>query len=804
MGSEDLLDSITLFRHKAENGKLIIFVGAGVSRNVKGMPSWYRLIQEMAKAINYSKCAACRYKKNGCTDTCLLIEDYSADEFLKIPQYVHNRSSVLYNRVLAENISEIAVDAPLSSAIFDINPVHIITTNYDTLLESSKNVFCEQYQVIVHDRDLLNAEKSKYIIKMHGDISQPKTIVLKEQDYLDYSQKHVLIELFVKSLLTDHTLLFLGYSLNDYNIKLIISWLNYMRLQNDALQDGSRVGHIVLDDEQIDEMQISYFAGNNIGVINISDMPLISDIPDSLVEDKGKRLFSFLRTIADPSLEKGLASIEKSVRFMSQYAFVDYQQILKLLYIRKYEKVDTELRLFSESDYNQLEQFLNSGSAESAELKQLFINADILSIYFSHSGSDKQYIIGDYSENALLLDDLFDLYINNKYDELELSLKNSSNDPNRKFFYQSIVTGYSNILPNYANIDFTLLSLDQRVAYLHNMAAIDALKRFRFDSSRVSHYIENITSSRERDLFLPYLDIYNSNSKKRLDMKLSLEKLKIDVKERSTMHFGGTACSQIFKIKNQARAQYCFYYHNHIFYKGFSDANIFFKPYVEAIICANIEQADEPTRFAGIHFANRKYFVDFIDFDIITKFISVKELSTLLEEYKIKRFNTDNDTILFMANCFANLCNSFVCIQSYGFRNSSFSTLANLALLLNLVDLNEQCKGIIINAIVNLFNDDDADRLLFSTDCPDFRYCLTAISRLCGLLHFKSSTTIIKKIIGSEKFFEYAINVNFQSLRAFCCHFYVRRILKASKEKLQRLLKDWTHFRIRSLCYACS
>ncbi len=110
----------------------------------------------------------------------------------------------------------------------------------------SKNVFREQYQVIVSDKDLLNADKSKYIIKMHGDLST-HNIVLKEQDYLDYSQNHVLMELFIKSLLTDHIVLFLGYSLNDYNIKLIISWLNYMRSQNGALEENRKVGYIVLD-----------------------------------------------------------------------------------------------------------------------------------------------------------------------------------------------------------------------------------------------------------------------------------------------------------------------------------------------------------------------------------------------------------------------------------------------------------------------------------------------------------------------------------------------------------------------------
>lgn len=156
----------------------------------------------------------------------------STDEFLKIPQYVFNKNQEQYKQILQENISAESIDAPLSSVIFDINPAHIITTNYDHLIEASSNILCEQYQIVVNDKDLLNAEKGKYIIKMHGDISEVDSIVLKEQDYLDYSQRHVLIELFVKSLLTDHIVLFLGYSLNDYNIKLILGWLNYMRSQN--------------------------------------------------------------------------------------------------------------------------------------------------------------------------------------------------------------------------------------------------------------------------------------------------------------------------------------------------------------------------------------------------------------------------------------------------------------------------------------------------------------------------------------------------------------------------------------------
>ena len=59
MDNRDLLKHIRLFRKKANTDKLITFVGAGVSRNVAGMPDWNTLIQKMADAINYSRFCSC-------------------------------------------------------------------------------------------------------------------------------------------------------------------------------------------------------------------------------------------------------------------------------------------------------------------------------------------------------------------------------------------------------------------------------------------------------------------------------------------------------------------------------------------------------------------------------------------------------------------------------------------------------------------------------------------------------------------------------------------------------------------------
>ena len=639
MGNDELLNYISMFREKAEQGKLVIFVGAGVSCNVDGMPSWNALIQNMAKAIDYSRCDTCRHRLESCENTCLLKDDFSTDELLKVPQHVFNKDQELYYRILNESIPAVTADAPLSSAIFDINPAHIITTNYDQLLESSKNIFCEQYQVIVYDKDLLNADKGKYIIKMHGDLSDASSIVLKEQDYLDYSQKHILIELFIKSLLTDHIVLFLGYSLNDYNIKLILSWLNYMRSQNGAFDVDRRVGYLILDQEIVDDTQLSYFSSNNIEVININSMPLIQEIPADLSNEIGKRLYSFLRVIANPALEENLSTIENAVKFMSRFSFVSYEQVLKLLYVKRYEITDRELRLFSENDYARLIAFMESGDEGATDLRQLFLNAGIVSIQCIYEHKVMRFRIGELSDNALLKSEIFNLYILNKYDEIKALLNGEHIDleTNEMLFYKSIVDGFSEILKFHEEIDYSGFPIDQKVAYLHNSAVLEAIQTYfwGFDSAKVKQFVQNIAASKEREVFSGYLDIYSGNTKKRLSMYEALEKLKKDVGDRNTIHFGGTSCARLYEIKRLAITQYFFYYNNHILYQGFRDLKDFFKPYIEAIICTNSDAAQKTTLLGDMEFANEKYAVEYIDLDIMAKFISTKDLSALVRSYKV-------------------------------------------------------------------------------------------------------------------------------------------------------------------------
>ena len=95
---------------------------------------------------------------------------------------------------------------------------------------SSGNLYCiaplkkyepaptpEKEEIIIEEKDICNPKKNNnYIIKLHGNIDKLSTIVLKEQDYLGFSETHKLIEPFFKLILAGYTILFIGYSLNDY------------------------------------------------------------------------------------------------------------------------------------------------------------------------------------------------------------------------------------------------------------------------------------------------------------------------------------------------------------------------------------------------------------------------------------------------------------------------------------------------------------------------------------------------------------------------------------------------------------
>lgn len=762
MNQRELLDNINIIRNKADNGKLVVFVGAGVSRNVEGMPGWYALVKAMADAIHYSKCDDCKHREDGCEENCRLREEYSNDEFLKIPQYVYNKNPDLYNHILAGQIREVSEDAPLSKAIFNINPTHIITTNYDTLLESSKSELREQYQVIVRDKDLLDSTNNKYIIKMHGDLHDKSTIVLKEQDYLNYSQNRVLIELFIKSLLTDHTVLFLGYSLNDYNIKQIISWLNFMRSQNNALE-GVKVGYIVFDEKSIDERQQTYFENNSIGIINIHNIPQVESIPDSLKIEEGKRLYSFLRVVENPSLANNFEPqvfINNFLKFAKQFSYIDYKNLLNLLYIKKYEKTAGELSLFDQKDYDKLKLYLGSATPEATGLKQRFIDAGIGTIsYWNPPKSSLIYVFHEEMQPTLSREKTFELYLTNDYKELESLISKDACNSICACFYHSLSSLYDDaIYTAYERIDFSSLTLSQKTTFLLNKAYLNFFKTFTADYHKVRAFISNISSESERKCLSFFAEMFDGYSSKKTHIEKQLAKLK-NYYKGNTVSLGGGTLGPFYKIKNIAIELYDFIFYNNIFIEGAgAEIKEIFSLYIESIVCTNGEYSSSESQWLGIKSSKEKYQITVIDVDIMTKFISIKDLQNLILNYKIKKISLNFEE-KYLIELFANLINSVDSVLSTD-HLSFWKTLSNYFVLLNLVDFSDDELAQIKELVCTLLSNKKFISFFFTVNYPDFRMCLQPLASLCEKVIKHNQIEVVKGIIALNTFHDYFINSN--------------------------------------------
>ena len=83
----DWVTAIKEIQKAQEDDRLVIFVGAGVSKN-SGVPSWWELIRNFGDELGYSRCDTCQKKVADCPKSdCKDRYEYTQEEFLRIPEY---------------------------------------------------------------------------------------------------------------------------------------------------------------------------------------------------------------------------------------------------------------------------------------------------------------------------------------------------------------------------------------------------------------------------------------------------------------------------------------------------------------------------------------------------------------------------------------------------------------------------------------------------------------------------------------------------------------------------------------------
>ncbi len=197
------------------NHNCIFFLGAGVSASA-GLPGSEKLAEILSKKlIKY-------LKKEGDEENIILVNKAKLD-LQRIAGYYHNTFRDHKIKIEISNIISLFQEEA-DTGIFDIISKlprnDFITTNYDEMLEDAieRNIGIEDRKVIWKKDQLSEYNHSCYnILKIHGTVTDPPSIVVLPDDYSCFKQSN--IYKFLLNPFQIKTLIIVGYSALDSDFR---------------------------------------------------------------------------------------------------------------------------------------------------------------------------------------------------------------------------------------------------------------------------------------------------------------------------------------------------------------------------------------------------------------------------------------------------------------------------------------------------------------------------------------------------------------------------------------------------------
>lgn len=201
---EDLVKAI-------RDRRAILFAGAGVSMTV-GLPSWSTLIEHVAEELDI--------------DLSVINKDelsyLSLAEFYRIKQGSLGPLRSWMDRKWTIDDNDLKT-SKVHKLIRELDFPIIYTTNFDRNLETSFDLQNKEYVKIVNAKDIARIREGvTQIVKYHGDFDDDDSIVIAETDYLDRLSFESPLDIKFRSDALGKTILFIGYSMSDLNIRFLL------------------------------------------------------------------------------------------------------------------------------------------------------------------------------------------------------------------------------------------------------------------------------------------------------------------------------------------------------------------------------------------------------------------------------------------------------------------------------------------------------------------------------------------------------------------------------------------------------
>lgn len=274
--------AVKILADEITKNRLIIFLGAGCSVT-SGLPTWKELISKILDKF--------ALKTN---DT----------DLMRIASRLDRDFGMKFREEVCDNLrSSPIIKQELHKAIISLDINIYVTTNYDTLLEDSFRQIGYSPKIITQSNDISTLdETAKNIIKLHGDINSPSSIVISSVDYRSYESKNKAFVDFLIALLSRKTILFIGTSFDDSRLRqaddyIINLYKNKRRTPYLILKAPEKKDHnensnydIAVDDFKALTQDFEDRGFSVIVIENYEDIKeLLNDINNQLLSDRSQK-----------------------------------------------------------------------------------------------------------------------------------------------------------------------------------------------------------------------------------------------------------------------------------------------------------------------------------------------------------------------------------------------------------------------------------------------------------------------------------------------------------------------------------
>jgi SIR2-like domain len=188
----------------------ILFVGAGVSMNL-GLPDFGALVDMIAKDLGYDSEIFKLFAGNPELAEFYLVQDRPLGKLRSELDRTWHDSGIHIEDSLVHRLI-VELDFPL-----------IYTTNFDSWLELAYDHWNKEYVKVARVSDVKGiVPGATQIVKLHGDFQDDDSLVLTEASYFDRLDLESPLDIKLRADALGRTILFVGYSLSDINIRLFL------------------------------------------------------------------------------------------------------------------------------------------------------------------------------------------------------------------------------------------------------------------------------------------------------------------------------------------------------------------------------------------------------------------------------------------------------------------------------------------------------------------------------------------------------------------------------------------------------